>query len=259
MPPKSSSAEKKARGSCCSLEAVKYFLQSDTIPEGYNKNDKRALRRRAKSFVLIGDELYFTGGRSRHNRGLLGELKDTDENPENEPDHTQTLRKVLFSEEEQQAAVEQAHIAEDGSHSGMEKTTERVSSQYYWMGIIYTVRNTIHNCLTCGSRSKNIVTSWPRGNMNIMSINSEASGSTAAGYSYIERGDIEVAADFETGADLGDLNDGIEGIGNTAGGQAQTIIMAALPLIKQEVDAQAVDAFYFPKEICSYFWQKVRM
>lgn len=110
----SATSDEKGRGSCCSLEAVKHFLQSGTIPEGYTKNDKRALRRRARSFVLIKNELYFTGGRSRHNKGLIEVEKDGVENPEDEPDHTQMLRKVLFSAEEQQEAVDKAHIAEDG-------------------------------------------------------------------------------------------------------------------------------------------------
>ena len=113
----STTSDEKGRGSCCSLEAVKHFLQSGTIPEGYTKNDKRALRRRARSFVLIKDELYFTGGRSRHNKGLIEVEKDGVENPENEPDHTQVLRKVLFSAEEQQQAVDRAHVAEDGKYT----------------------------------------------------------------------------------------------------------------------------------------------
>lgn len=111
---RSAASDEKGRGSCCSLEAVKHFLQSDTIPEGYTKNDKRALRRRARSFVLIKDELYFTGGRSRHNRGLIEVENGGVEDPENEPDHTQLLRKVLFSAEDQQEAVDNAHVAEDG-------------------------------------------------------------------------------------------------------------------------------------------------
>ncbi|KAL8609359.1 hypothetical protein ACOMHN_008153 [Nucella lapillus] len=114
MPRKAVDVDENGRGSCCSLEAVKQFLQSVTIPEGYSKNDKRALRRRAKSFVLIGEDLFFTGGRSRHNKGLIGKEADETENPENEPDHTQVLRKVVFSEEEQQDIVNKAHVGEDG-------------------------------------------------------------------------------------------------------------------------------------------------
>ncbi|KAK7507524.1 hypothetical protein BaRGS_00001459, partial [Batillaria attramentaria] len=36
----------------------------------------------------------------------------------------------------------------------MERTTERLSSQFYWLGIIHSVRNTIHNCSNCASRSR---------------------------------------------------------------------------------------------------------
>jgi hypothetical protein len=117
MPRKSDCSEDGEKRSSLALVAVKKWLQSGNIPEAYNKNDKRALLRRAKSFVLVGDDLYFTGGRSRHNKGLFDQLKNEDENPENEPDYTQTLRKVLFTEDDQQEAVNQAHVAEDGLFS----------------------------------------------------------------------------------------------------------------------------------------------
>ena len=34
----------------------------------------------------------------------------------------------------------------------MEKTTERVSREYYWVGIINTVRKVLHSCDSCVAR-----------------------------------------------------------------------------------------------------------
>ncbi|KAK7507525.1 hypothetical protein BaRGS_00001460 [Batillaria attramentaria] len=105
--------KKSSRGANCSLDIVWQYLKSGQCPKGYSKNDKRALKRRAQSFVVIKDQLYYTGGRSRHSNGD-GE-EETVENPENYPDYTQVLRKCCLTEDEKQDAVARAHVGEDGN------------------------------------------------------------------------------------------------------------------------------------------------
>ncbi|XP_076469745.1 uncharacterized protein LOC143300041 [Babylonia areolata] len=258
MPRKADASDEKGRGSCCTLEAVKHFLQSGTIPKGYTKNDKRALRRRAKSFVLTSSgELYFTGGRSRHNKGLTESETVGAENPEDEPDHTQVLRKVVFSEEEQQEIINKAHVGEDGSHHGMEKTTEYVSNQYYWMGIISGVRNTIHNCLVCSSRIKNPGRSlalFPPGYESATTSQTShiaAANSSASKSSEIPRIQEELPDANGLTADDIDVNEGEDGLSELS--------ITDPYASKQEVETGPTDVFSVTKEVCSHFWQKVEI
>ena len=43
-------------------EIVMSFLRTRCYPENYSKDEKRALRRKANSFVLLGDDLCFKSG-----------------------------------------------------------------------------------------------------------------------------------------------------------------------------------------------------
>ncbi|KAK7113079.1 uncharacterized protein [Littorina saxatilis] len=133
------------------LAAVKQYLLCGTIPKDCNNTDKRAVRKRSKTFVIRDGQLYYTGGRPKRADAEEGE-EETPENLENDTDRTQTLRKCCTNEEEKHEAVMSCHIGEDGTHFGMDKTGERVSSEYYWVGITNTVRKVIHSCDYCIAR-----------------------------------------------------------------------------------------------------------
>ena len=71
-----------------------------------------------------------------------------------------------------------------GIHFGMDKTTERVSSEYYWVGITNSVRKMLHSCDTClargaqarGVRSSTSNTSLGTVSNPIVTINRQENG-----------------------------------------------------------------------------------
>ena len=146
-----------------------------------------------------------------------------------------------------------------GSHYGMEKTTERVSNQYYWMGIISGVRNTIHTCLNCSSRSKtlNRGLSFSGGTSVVSASPITTSGSTdgitiTGGLEGVKALDEGAGDEDEDGGGVCGMNEGEEGLGDVCHG---------IPtVVKQEaVEKQAADFFFVAKDVCSHFWQKVGM
>ncbi|KAL8609360.1 hypothetical protein ACOMHN_008154 [Nucella lapillus] len=261
------------RGACCSLEVVKQHLMTQKVPEGYDRNDRRALLRRAKSFVLIDGDVYFTGGRSKQFGKTLNDIEaEGADDPEGEPDHTQVLRKVVFSREEQQEVINRAHIGEDGTHHGVEKTNERVSSLYYWLGITYGVRTAISHCASCSSRTKNPYRS-PQASFTQPDTTptSGATANTSAAKSSkpATSWDIELDVDPEDnnyggggGVDDDDddgfvLND--EEDRQNEGGVAEPQL--SQQWVKQEATVwpMAMDILALSREVCSYFWQKVEI
>ena len=100
----------KSKDKLWNLDDVRAFLLSGGFPQGYTNAKKSAVRRRAKQFVLINGDVFFIAGRCKSNKQALDELENV-ENPEDEPDHTQVLRRVLFSKEEQVEAVAKAHVS----------------------------------------------------------------------------------------------------------------------------------------------------
>ena len=133
-----------------------------------------------------------------------------------------------------------------GTHFGMEKTKEQVSSQYYWMGITYSVRNTVHTCLSCSSRSKTI---GPTFSFNTGSKTITPASTTTPVSAIAWEGGDEAAGDGDDSADVGDLTEGGDG--------ASDLTFSAPTLVKQELEKQAADVFFVAKDICSHFWQKV--
>lgn len=95
------------------LAAVKQYLQYGTFPRDCSKVDKRAVRKRSKTFAFVDNQLYYTGGRPKRSGCEEGE-EETPENPENDPDYTQVLRKCCTTEEEKQEAVTRCHVGDDG-------------------------------------------------------------------------------------------------------------------------------------------------
>lgn len=138
-----------------------------------------------------------------------------------------------------------------GTHFGMEKTKEQVSSQYYWMGITYSVRNTIHTCLNCSSRSKTIGPTFSFNTSGSKTNNSVSTATMASKHSaMVWEGGDEAVVDGGESTDVGDLNEGVDGTSDLTA-------MTAPTLLKQELEKQAADMFFVAKDICSYFWQKV--
>ncbi|KAK7476764.1 hypothetical protein BaRGS_00031991 [Batillaria attramentaria] len=133
------------------LAYVKQYLQYGTFPKDCQKVDRRAVRKRAKTFAFIKGQLYYTGGRPKRNGNEDGD-EDTPENPENDESNSQSLRKCCITEEEKHEAVRQSHVGEDGTHYGVDKTTERLSTQYYWVGITNSVRKVLRSCSECLAR-----------------------------------------------------------------------------------------------------------
>ena len=138
-----------------------------------------------------------------------------------------------------------------GTHFGMEKTKEQVSSQYYWMGITYSVRNTIHTCLNCSSRSKTIGPTFSFNTSGSKTNTSVSAATMATKHSaMVWEGGDEAVIDGGESTDVGDLNEGVDGTSDLTA-------MTAPALVKQELEKQAADVFFVSKDICSYFWQKV--
>ncbi|XP_067671328.1 uncharacterized protein [Haliotis asinina] len=125
------------------LSTVYLYLKSGQYPPGLSDCDKRAVRKRAKSFSLTGDDLYF-----------IEQWKKS--NAEDDNSKQSVPRKVLISEEERRKTVLEAHIDPEGTHYGIEKTTNAVSSRYYWVGISHIVRDIIHNCPYCQASRSNV-------------------------------------------------------------------------------------------------------
>ncbi|XP_046550030.1 uncharacterized protein LOC124259859 [Haliotis rubra] len=125
------------------LSTVYLYLKSGQYPPGLSDCDKRAVRKRAKSFSLTGDDLYF-----------IEQWKKS--NAEDDNAKQSVPRKVLISEEERRKTVLEAHIDPEGTHYGIEKTTNAVSSRFYWVGISHIVRDIIHNCPYCQASRSNV-------------------------------------------------------------------------------------------------------
>lgn len=95
------------------LNIVRQYLQYGTFPKDCKKVDRRAVRKRSKTFEVIDGQLYYTGGRPKRSINIQGD-EETTKTPENESDHTQILRKCCCTDEEKHEAVMKCHIGDDG-------------------------------------------------------------------------------------------------------------------------------------------------
>lgn len=95
------------------LSIVRQYLQNGTFPKDCNKVDRRAVRKRSKTFVYQKEQLYYTGGRPKRSNNAEGE-EETAEISEHDGDNNQHLRKCCITEEEKKEAVMKCHIGSDG-------------------------------------------------------------------------------------------------------------------------------------------------
>jgi hypothetical protein len=85
------------------------YKKNGCYPEGYDKKNKRALRKRAKAFVVDGSHLHYVG-----------------------PKGTDSPRLVVEKKEEQVKILSRTH---DISHLGRDKLLSVVQHKYYWPGL----------------------------------------------------------------------------------------------------------------------------
>lgn len=152
------------------------------------------------------------------------------------------------------------HLVCAGSHYGMEKTTERVSNSYYWMGITFTVRNTIHSCFICSSRSKNLLTGF-QSNTGLFAVSLPPTSTTPAAVVSVTPAPNPDAVGLVDGESIGDGGDSVDvdvgDLNEDVDTGSEPLQLAHPSIIKKESEKQATDVFYVPKDVCSYFWQKV--
>ncbi|CAC5391772.1 unnamed protein product [Mytilus coruscus] len=119
----------------------KYLLNKE-YSENSSLNEKRALRKRAQSFIIKENKLYY-----RINEGKCVAADD------------QNLRLVILSDEKFRI-ISECHI-NSGSHLGVDKTVVKIQERYYWKGIIKDVKSFIKTCEQCQTSNKKQKTTKP--------------------------------------------------------------------------------------------------
>ena len=96
-------------------EAIKYVIAGSKgnqykYPEGWDKNMKRSVRKRADRVVMTGVEVMY-------------KKKNSDE------------VRIIQSREEQMRILEMCHSDPTSGHFGVKKTFNRVRERFYWKGM----------------------------------------------------------------------------------------------------------------------------
>ena len=134
-----------------SYEVVFEYLRGSEYPDGADANKKRAIRKKAKHFVIKDGILFYSSD--------------------------DKLKQWITSEERQKQIVESCHADKLGGHLGRDKTREKVSSRYnlvhgytvetlnshlnryYWRDIISAVNSCLKSCVACQRVNKKLVKS----------------------------------------------------------------------------------------------------
>ena len=99
------------------------FISNHTYPESFNKNDKRALRSKAKSFVVNDEALYHVANKK--------------------------TAKVVYDDEEKATLIAAMHSALGGGHFGQAAMMEKLSKRFCWKGMTEQVRDFVKRCTVC--------------------------------------------------------------------------------------------------------------
>ncbi|KAL0152095.1 hypothetical protein M9458_052602 [Cirrhinus mrigala] len=100
------------------------FKRFGKLPNGLTRREKFIFLRRAKSFAIENDILYYV-------------RKDG------------TLAKVLSTKECAQEIFEQFHSRPIGAHCGIQKTLDAISKRFYWPGMSVNIKHWVTHCAQC--------------------------------------------------------------------------------------------------------------
>ncbi|RXN06801.1 gag-pol fusion [Labeo rohita] len=100
------------------------FKRFGKLPNGLTRHEKFIFLRRAKSFAIENDILYYV-------------RKDG------------TLAKVLSTKECAQEIFEQFHSRPIGAHCGIQKTLDAISKRFYWPGMSVNIKHWVTHCAQC--------------------------------------------------------------------------------------------------------------
>jgi hypothetical protein len=107
------------------LKLVKKYLETEALPPNYSQGELKRIAKKAESFLILSDQLYFIQG------------------PDRVP------RRVVFDKEEKMAILESLHDGETGGHHGIQSTFKKVSCVYYWPRLYEDVKQFVQTCKPC--------------------------------------------------------------------------------------------------------------
>ena len=108
---------------------IENFLKYGSYPDDFTSNQKSGLRGPAVQYTIIDDELYHNSNK-KNNHGL--KLVIHDDNP--------ALKVKIMVE---------SHLDEDGNHLGLNRTMQKVSEKYFWLGLSLDIRKFMLKCKIC--------------------------------------------------------------------------------------------------------------
>ncbi|XP_065675834.1 zinc finger and BTB domain-containing protein 11-like [Hydra vulgaris] len=106
---------------------LKNYISNKVYPPGYDKAQKRRLRQKAISFLIVKDFLYH---KSKGAHSKLG--------------------RVIFDKDEQKSIIKSLHDGIiGGCHFGQTATIAKVTDRYWWPCIAASVQDFIRTCASC--------------------------------------------------------------------------------------------------------------
>ncbi len=103
------------------------FLRENEYPDGFLKNDKRVLRRKAKTFSFEDGKLYYVGEEKKNGKRL-----------------------VLKGDEEKLRVLWECHEGAVGAgHFGLNRTREKVAERFWWNTVAEDVKEYCKTCDKC--------------------------------------------------------------------------------------------------------------
>ncbi|KAK7156031.1 hypothetical protein R3I94_006184 [Phoxinus phoxinus] len=117
------------------IEQLKVFLLHGQFPEGADKHQRFAVKRKASNFSVIEDQLYY-----KRRKGTLLE----------------TSSKVVSTAEEADTIFQEFHCGDISGHPGQLKTRDAISQRFYWPGMSTDIEKWVSQCTECQSKRKSI-------------------------------------------------------------------------------------------------------
>lgn len=102
------------------------YIQNNEYPDDASDNLKRKIRNRVKDFSLKNDNLYY--------------VKENDE-------------KLVITKDKKHSILKLCHVF-NGCHLGRNKTVNKISERYYWVGIVKDVSEYVKQCKECQHQNK---------------------------------------------------------------------------------------------------------
>ncbi|XP_053577002.1 uncharacterized protein LOC128666429 [Bombina bombina] len=101
------------------------------FPPLLNRTQRMIIRRRAASFVLQGNELYYKGNKNR-------------------------MAKVVISAKDAAEIFQSLHVSPGGAHHGITKTVNVICRSYYWPSMTVDIYKWVSECLQCQEKNTSL-------------------------------------------------------------------------------------------------------